>query len=65
MKLNEKDRIETIAKEAALRHYLRTHPEATEEEAWRFAVRSWRLNEFVHVACDCLAWWMALAEEAA
>jgi hypothetical protein len=64
MKLSEKDRrnIETMAKEAAIRHYRKVHPEASEDAAFRFALRSWRSEEFVMVSIDCLAIWRAIAE---
>jgi hypothetical protein len=67
MKLTDDDRqmIETYAKEAARRHYLKTHPEADQEDAWRFALRSWRSDEFIQAACDCFALGVAIDEAAA
>lgn len=67
MKLSaaRREMLVTFAKEAALRHYLRRHPTATEETAWRFALRAWRLPEFIQVAADIIAICIVIDEDAA
>jgi hypothetical protein len=57
--------VETLAKEAARRHYQRHNREATEEAASRFALRAWRSPEFIQAAADTMAIWIALDEAAA
>ncbi len=57
--------VETIAREAAMKHYQRKFPRCHGREAWEFANQNWR--QFVEVAADVLALLEALdeAEEAA
>lgn len=67
MKLSGEDRlrIEAFAKEAAIRHYKQHNVDAAEEAAWQFALRFWRLPEFVEVGIEIVAIWFVLDEAAA
>ncbi len=57
--------IETLAKEAAMRAYKRSHANADEAAAWRYALRAWRSPEFIQTAADVLAITIAIDEAAA
>lgn len=67
MKITDETRakIETLAKEAAQRHYRKTNPRGSDAAAFSFACRHWRSAEFVQAACDCLAFEVAIDEAAA
>lgn len=53
--------VETLAKEAAVKHWQRKHPRCDQMDAWRFAEQNWR--QFVEAAADILALWEALDGE--
>jgi hypothetical protein len=57
MKLSNKERleIEALAKQAALRHYQANNADATENDAWKFAVRYWRSPAFLTVGVEVIA----------
>jgi len=67
MKLSDDDRekIETLAKEAARRQYEKRHPHAPRSAAWAYALRAWRSPEFIQAAADILAFGRAIDEAAA
>jgi hypothetical protein len=61
----DRQRIETFAKDAAMRHHQQHNQGADEEASWRFALRAWRQPEFLEVGLEIVAIWIALDEKAA
>lgn len=62
---NTRMMVETIAKEAALRHFKHHNPNATDDDAWRFALRAWRSPEFIQVGAETVATLVEMDEAAA
>lgn len=58
-----RERVQVLAREAAVKHYQRGNPTAPEADGLTFAGRHWQ--QFIDVACDILALWECLDQDEA